>query len=224
MKRFSTILLCLGACAALATLSSPLFAAGGSSAPVPEAPHLTPEQTAVNEYNSGLRYREKAEENDAKAGTQSNAKKRAKLEAKRDALFEKAAKRFEAAIKAKHDFAQAHGSLGYALRRLGRYDESMQAYDTALGINPNYPAAIEYRAEALLGLDRVPEALKAYERLAVISAEHAAELLAAVKTWAGDEANAEAATASDVAAWVAHREEVSSTTASGAAGGSRSWR
>ena len=224
MKRLSTILLCLVVCATMASFSSRLAASGGGSAPIPEAPDLSPEQIAVNEYNTGLKYREKAVEADVKASKESDGKKQAKMEAKRDALFAKATKRFQAAIENKPDFAQAHGSLGYSLRRLGRYDEAMQAYDRALGINPNYPAAIEYRAEALLGLDRVPEALQAYERLAMISAEHAAELLAAVKSWADDEANAEVAAASDLAAWLEHREQVSSTTTSGDARGSRTWR
>jgi len=201
-------------------LSSSLFASGGSSspAPVPAAPSLSPEQIAVNEYNAGLELREKALAADDKAAAV-DGKKRAKFEAKRDGLFEKAAKRFQVAINKKPNFAQAHGSLGYALRRLGKFDEAMVAYDTALGLNPNYPNAIEYRGEALLGLGRVAEAQEAYQKLATMSSEHALELLAAIELWAAANQSTEAA---EVGQWANDRTSLASDRQ--AESGPQSWR
>ena len=94
----------------------------------------------------------------------------------------------------------------------------MLAYDTALEVNPNYPEAMEYRAEALLGLGRVEEAQEAYQRLAAISEEHAAELLSAMKEWAGAQANVAAAAELGLADWIAARERA------GAEGSASSWR
>jgi len=197
---------------------------GNESAPaVPETPALSPEQIAVNAYNEGLKLREKAVELDRTIAEQSDEKKRTKLEKKRGSLFNKASQRFETAIENKPDFAQAHGSLGYALRRLGEFERAMEAYDTALSLNPNYPNAIEYRAEALLGLGRIPEAQEAYQKLSMISAEHASELLAAVKVWASDEGHAAAAAEYGVAEWIAAHEQVSEATGAGSGGGPSSW-
>ena len=194
---------------------------GGSAPTPPDVPEPSPEQIAADEYNTGLKYRERALAADEKAMAETDAKKRAKAEGKRDDLFAKAAKRFEMAIENKPDFAQAHGSLGYALRRLGRHEEAMVAYDRALSLNPNYPAAIEYRGEALLGLHRVAEAQEAYQRLALISDEHADQLLAAVKAWAEKESNATAASEANLAEWISDNERLPSA---GAQGGPSSWR
>lgn len=209
--------------ATMALAAASLFAAGGNSAPpAPSAPAMSPEQTAVDNYNAGLELREKALALDDQIAATDDAKKRAKLEKKRDSAFEKAAKRYRAALDAKPDFVQAHGSLGYALRRLGRFEEAMEAYDTALSLNPNYPAAIEYRAEALLGLGRLDEVKEAYQKLSVMSADHAAELMAAVKSWAAD--NADAAAAAGLTDWVGAQEQVSEETSAGGQSGKHRWR
>lgn len=210
----------------LAFFATSLFASGGGSStpPAPSTPTLTPEQVAMENYNTGLKLRQKALELDDEIARETNAKKVAKLERKRDSAFEKATKRYEAAIDAKPDFVQAHGSLGYALRRLGQFEEAMTSYDKALSLNPNYPAAIEYRAEALLGLGRVDEVKEAYQKLSMMSADHAAELMAAVKAWAADQANAEAAASAGVMDWTAAHERVSAETSSGGKGGKLRWR
>ena len=55
-------------------------------------------------------------------------------------------------------FHEAFSSLGYARRKLGMYEGALSAYDTALSLVPNYAEAVEYRAEAYLALNRIPEA------------------------------------------------------------------
>ncbi len=208
----TTLALCLVAAA-------PAFAAGSSRQSVPETPEpvKTPEQTAVEEFNTGLRYRDRALAADEKANEATADKKRLKAEKKRDGMFEAAVRHFQNAVSNKHDYYQAYGSLGYALRRLGRYEEAMTAYDIALQLNPNYPEAMEYRAEALLGLGRLDAAREAYDRLAAMDSEYAGQLLEAVRVWAADENNAEMAAAAELSAWIEERAEVL-TTASGAVG------
>ena len=60
---------------------------------------------------------------------------------------------------------QAWGSLGYAYRVTGNYPASLEAYAKALEIQPAYTPAIEYRAEAYLGLGRLDEVKSAYMTL-----------------------------------------------------------
>jgi tetratricopeptide (TPR) repeat protein len=206
--------------AALCLPALPLAASGSESLPAPDAPALSPEQVAVNEYNEGIELRDKAREADEKAAATSDEGKRAKLETRRSELFEKAVTHYQTAIANKPDFYQAYGSLGYALRRLARYDEAMKAYDEALRLDPNYSEAIEYRAEALLGLHRVDEAQEAYERLAIVSPGHAAQLLAAFKAWIPASGLQDDAA---LAEWLTQRESVSDATSPGVSSDPGTW-
>ncbi len=63
-----------------------------------------------------------------------------------------------------HDNAWAH--IGFALRRMGRYDEALEAYDRSLSLNPHNRRAMEYLGEAYLGLNRYEEAIVMLDRLA----------------------------------------------------------
>lgn len=59
--------------------------------------------------------------------------------------------------------ADAWNYTGFALRKSGRYDESMTAYDKALAIDPEHEGALEYQGELFLTLKQ-PD--KAKENLA----------------------------------------------------------
>ena len=78
---------------------------------------------------------------------------------------------------------EAYTYLGYANRKLGRYEESLQAYGQALKINPNTPYAIEYQGEAFLALNRIAEAQFNFLRLYAVAPDHAAKLLQAMNAW-----------------------------------------
>ena len=65
-----------------------------------------------------------------------------------------------------HD--NAHAMLGYAWRKLGDYDLSLEHYGTALTLNPRHRGALEYLGEAYLELGRVEEAGATYRRLAKV--------------------------------------------------------
>jgi len=197
------------------TVAAPVLAAGGGSvggsAPTQPRVKRTPEQSAVRHYDSGLKRRDKAEKylSDA-AGLEGKA--RTKREKKAAKQFEKAAKAFEKAIGYRADFYQAHSSLGYAYRKLGRYEESLAAYDRSLSLNPNYAQAIEYRAEAYLGLNRVEAAQDAYMELFRQQRDLADQLMVAMNQWVGARRDDPGELAADrieaFATWVAQRAEL----------------
>ena len=107
--------------------------------------------------------------------------------------------------------------LGYANRRLGRYDEALEAYDHALDLKPDYAQAIEYRGHAYLSLNRLAEAKAAYLALFAGNRQLAATLLAAMQAWVGDHrggtGDVDGATLASFASWVSERSSIASQTA-----------
>lgn len=198
---------------------------GGISAPAPRV-EKTPEQKAADRYNAGLKSRDKA--NKLWQQAQSNeGRKRDKRLAKAQKHYRKAVTHFQAAIGYRADFYQAHSSLGYAHRRLGEFDQSLAAYNRALSINPAYGEAIEYRAEAYLGLGRLGEARDAYLDLFARDRSLADQLLLAMDSWVvarrqdpGELSGAEIEAFAD---WVQERREIASRTADLGQPAERSW-
>lgn len=203
------------AAVACTALAAPALAAGGSSAPpaTPSAPQMTPQEEAIQLYNQGLKARDKA----WKLEEEHAMKPSDKLAGKIDSQFEKAADHFRKAVAKNPLFHQAHSSLGYALRRLGNYDESLASYNKALELAPDYAEAIEYRAEAYLGLNRIDEAKEAYLHLFRSDRERANELYQAMEGWLekrqGDLGGLDQATVDAFASWLEERGKVADTTA-----------
>lgn len=170
----------------------------------------SPQEQAMDYYTSGERRLDKiarmAEEVKAKP---ENA---TKLAPKINKELDKAAGDFKRAVSYDPNLYQAHSELGFALRKLGRYDESLAAYDLALQIQPGFAPAIEYRAEAYLGLNRLDEAKQAYTILFSGDRERADLLLDAMKSWVDqrktDAAGASAEQIDDFARWVEQRQTI----------------
>jgi len=206
--------------AALILSAAPLLAAGGSapSRPAPTAPTRpqTPEQIARDHYTNGLRMRDRAWKLEEKAAKTDDEAKREKLHKKVNRQFEAAAREFRTAVQNDPRLFQAWSSLGYALRRLGDYEESLKAYNWALEIEPGYTEAIEYRAEAYLGLDRLDEAKEAYMLLFNHDRERSRELLEAMGAWVekrrSDPGEVSSDTVEEFAQWVQQRGEISAQT------------
>lgn len=102
---------------------------------------------------------------------------------------------------------EAYTYLGYANRKLGRYDESLKAYEQALNINADTPYAIEYQGETFLALNRIDEARFNFLRLYALDQQQAAKLLQAMHAWV-ETNKAKPPAGIDVpalAAWVADR-------------------
>ena len=186
---------------------------GGSSASGPSPRRVkSPEEIAESRYNAGLKRRDKAWKYEAKAEKANSEKKRGKLEAKAQKQYRKAIKYFRKALEKNSLLYQAHSSLGYALRRTGQYEAALQAYDEALYLQPAYSEAIEYRAEAYLGLDRLADVKGAYVQLFRLDRDRAEELMLAMQTFLErreNEPNGLAPEAlAEFASWVRERQEI----------------
>jgi len=140
---------------------------------MPSAPGLTDDQKAVQRYNSGNSHLDRA----------AKLEKENAAEAKIRSEYEKAAKDFHTATLLTDRMYQAWTQEGFALRKLGKYDEALASYDRALTIKPNLSPALEYRAEAYLGLNRLEEAKQTYLLLFTGDRARADELAAAMKQW-----------------------------------------
>ena len=157
---------------------------GGMSSPMPQSqPSKTPQQMAVDSYNQGIAARDKAHELENELAAAASEKAAGKLQRKITKQYEKAVKRFRSAIKHEPRLYQAHGSLGYALKQTGDYANAMLSYDECLTLKPEYTPAIEYRAEAYLGLGRFDEVIQAHEYLGTRDAGHQQELKVAIAGW-----------------------------------------
>ena len=165
-----------------------VFAAGGGyggvgSADGNKSSARGPERFAERDYNRGLRRRDSALKHEARAISASSEKKRDKQLSKAVKDWSAAEKYYRAAIKQLPKYYQAHSSLGYTLRKLGRYDKAIASYDLALKLKPGYPEALEYRAEAYLALGRFEDASHSYTRLRTLDREKAGQLLSAMEVW-----------------------------------------
>lgn len=187
---------------------------GGGSMQSSQRVKLTPQQNAVASYQDGIKHRDKAVKYEEKVALETRDKQRAKLQKKIEKEYGKAIKDFESAIEYFPDFYEVHGSLGYALRKVGRFDDSLAAYNASLKINPSYGDAIEYRGEAFLGLNRIDDAKEAYMVLFQNEPPLAKQLLTAMQEWvAARRDDAKGLDSTDVehfADWIQQRNELAS--------------
>ncbi len=170
----------------------------------------SPHDEAMDHYNWGERRLDKI----AKLSEEMKAKPQnaAKLQKRLTKELENAAGDFKRAVANDPNLYQAHSELGFVLRKLGRYDESLAAYDRALELQPDFSPAIEYRAEAYLGLNRLDDAKEAYTLLFSGDRQRADALLDAMKGWVDqrktDPAGLDAQQIDAFAKWVEGRETI----------------
>ncbi len=206
--------------------AAPADAAGSKPAPPPPAPVDTPEEAGKAAYNIGLEHRDKAWALEDKAKAASG-EERDKLLAKARKQYEKAIPLFKNATEKVPTFHQAFSSLGYALRKTGDFEGSLAAYDRALELAPFYGEAIEYRAEAYLGLGRLDEVKEAYMQLFAKDRALADQLMEAMQGWV-EERRAEpgdlsSETIESFATWLAERGELAEQTARLEGAAARAW-
>lgn len=203
----------------LLAVAAPVLAAqdggSGGSARRPEPmKRLTPEEKAVLSYNAGINHQQKASKYEQKALGETRDKQFAKLQKKITNEYEDAIDDFEKALGHYPRFYQAQSSLGYALRKIGRYEDSLAAYNESLKINPYYGEAIEYRGEAYLGLNRLDEAKEAYMTLFQSERPLADQLMAAMIAWLAarrdDVDGLDTAVVEQFAEWVEQRNALAS--------------
>ena len=111
----------------------------------------------VSEYNSGVKLMQKGK-------------------------FEKAAKKFEAALKKNPDMAEAHNNLGYSLRKqgAGNHERALSHYNRAIELKPDLAEAYMYRGvlHTLMGNEKM--ALEDHSKLTRLDRRLADALQAAI--------------------------------------------
>jgi len=103
--------------------------------------------------------------------------------------FAAAQGKFEAALKEKSDFAEAHNNLAFCLRKQGEanYGQALEHYNRALELDPELAQAYMYRG-VLYVLQGEEEKAKAdHERLARLDRELADQLMQVIATGAEPE-------------------------------------
>jgi tetratricopeptide (TPR) repeat protein len=211
MKRAAT------AIALFSLLALPLMASGPGgggmgSAPMPSMQQRSPHDQAVDYFNNAERRIDGLTKthDEMKAAMATDPQKAAKLQAKLAKGLENAAADLERAVKNDPQLFQAYSELGFTYRKMGKFKESLEAYDKALAISPDYTPALEYRAEAYLGLNRIDDARKAYTDLFSGDRPKADALLIAMKSYVAarkaDAAGLDAAQLDAFAKWVDQRE------------------
>ena len=79
--------------------------------------------------------------------------------------WEKASELFRQAVKADPKHHAAYNMLGYALRKLNKPKEALEAYNRSLALKPDYAPALEYRGVAHLALKDRKAAMADYQAL-----------------------------------------------------------
>ena len=170
------------AAAALLWATPALASLGGSSTPeprpstpeVPAGDMPTVRQQAERSYAGAYEEIAKAKK-DVADKKDKNAEKR----------FKKALERAQDAVQLDSTYHEAWNLVGYASRKLKKYDDAVAAYQKALGIQYDYAPAREYLGETYLEMNQ-PD--KARDQLAVLerlkAPNEAAELRAAIELYA----------------------------------------
>jgi len=207
------------------SMPPPMTPSSGSNNP-PPMPTKSPAEQAAEQYNTGIQHRDKAVALQKEAAA-APEKDRAKLEKKADKEFEKAINSYRQSTQLNNQMFQAYSDLGFCLRKTGNYPLALEAYNRALSLAPAYAPAIEYRAEAYLGLDQVDDAKKAYMDLFSTDRSHADELMVAMKGWVqkrqSDPGKMTPETVQSFSTWVQEREELAKQTPSVSEMQTRKW-
>jgi tetratricopeptide (TPR) repeat protein len=144
----------------LLTAGAPaVFAAGSRQITVPQVPQVPQKAPdAVTPYNEGV--------------TLMKAKK-----------FAAAQVKFEAAVKANPNLAEAHNNLAYCLRKQSpeNFASSLQHYNTALRLNPKLAQAYEYRGVLFVEMGKKEDAQKDLATLKQLDPKLAVLLETAIK-------------------------------------------
>jgi len=145
-----------------------------TSTPAPDLSSDAAMKARIN-YNVGFEGFEKTKNLELEGASLSGAQARDN-EAAVKAGFAEARTHFRAAASADPNMKEAWNMVGYTSRRLGDYEESLAAYDKALKLAPDYPEAIEYRAELFVLTGRFADAKAAYASLLKSSPSYAGTL------------------------------------------------
>ncbi|GAB4186289.1 MAG: hypothetical protein Tsb0015_03960 [Simkaniaceae bacterium] len=103
--------------------------------------------------------------------------------AERSGDYIKAIQYYQLAVSQKPDYAEAYNHMGYSYRQLARQNlqNSQEAYQKALEIQPENADALEYQGEYFLMTGQLTKAYQNYEKLQTIDPKLAIELKAKIQ-------------------------------------------
>lgn len=155
-------------------------------------------------YNVGFERFESTKKLEMAGGSLAGAAARANAAEVRQGYTESREK-FRAAAAANPGMKEAWNLIGYTSRQLGEYEASLAAYEKALALVPDYPEAIEYRAELFLLTGKFDQVKAAYAQLLQSTPSYAGVLKESMRSWVArkDAPGSKAAGREDFAAWVA---------------------
>jgi tetratricopeptide (TPR) repeat protein len=197
------------------------LSAGANGVSIPSASPsrtMSPDEMAVEAYNSGIAHRDRALKTDAQALKEKKDADRVKGQAKARDEYDKALKDFKKAADLNPKMPQAFNGIGFTYRKMGEYAKALENYDHALELNPQFLDAIEYRGEAYLGLNRVDDAKKAYLALFAADRKQADSLMKAMTEYVAkkkaDPSGIDPAALAAFESWVGERSSVAEQTRS----------
>jgi tetratricopeptide (TPR) repeat protein len=138
---------------------------------------------AARKFERAKRHLDDAKEAEAKLESVTDADDREDLQDDIKDHYEDARDELKGVVKKQPQSYAAWSELGFAQRKLGKFEDSLEAYDKAIGAKPGYTPAIEYRGEAYLELGRLGDARAAYDKLTTLDGELADMLLAKMQRW-----------------------------------------
>lgn len=161
---------------ALLALAPVAWAVPDGPMPSRNAPETSqdPKAIARNNYNAGHEAVQRVARLELEAATMP-----AMASQYRDSVrasLERARESFRQAVAADPEMKEGWNMLGFTSRKLGQYQESLSAYERALALSPDYPEAIEYRAELFLLTGRLAQTKEAYATLLQLDPAYAAML------------------------------------------------
>ena len=132
--------------------------------------------------------------------------------------YGRALDQFTEALSNKGDMFEAWNNVGYIHLRLGAFNESIDDYNHTLALKPDLLEAIEHRAEAFMGVDRLDDAKAAYMDLFSHARPLADQLMATMQKWLEDHHTAangmRAADIDSFGKWLQERDGIAKQTAS----------
>ena len=218
VRAFVAILTVVGVYQIVAMANGAAVPAGPSSSPSASSPSrtLTPEELAVEAYNSGISRRDRAAKAETQALKEKKDSDKLKNEKKAREEYGKALKDFEKAAKLNPRCRRPTTAWAFPTASSATTQKALENYDKALQLAPKFPDAIEYRGEAYLALNRIDDAKQAYLTLFAMDRKQADSLMAAMKEYVAkkkvDPAGADASALSALESWITERAGVAEQT------------
>ena len=166
-------------CALVLLCSTQVFAAG-SETKKPGAKADVLAAKAVAAYNEGVRKMEHADQYGLKQSPTYGYDYAAKPDGKAIREYEEAIGEFAKALSYNPTMKEAYNNLGYCFRRVGKLPHSLDAYDKAIAMDPDFAQAREYRGETYLALGQPEKAEAELAKLQELKSKFAEQLALAI--------------------------------------------